>query len=100
MEIPLLFWVPSGGSAFQGSCDEVVSPMDVAPTLIDLTGIEIPSGLEGLSLKRVIQGREKNLDRNHPVFTEYILGVAVFVSACQEGLVSPRFLCVFVRLRR
>lgn len=49
---PLLISVPHGKA---GKCDAPVEFVDVYPTLADLCGLNIPNGLDGLSLKPFIE---------------------------------------------
>lgn len=81
VNVPMLFHLPRNG--FQGSCDEPVSLVDVAPTLLDLTGIEALPGADGLSLRGVIEG--EGLSRGQPVFTEAMLGTVDHVGAYLGG---------------
>ena len=48
MKIPLVFSVP--GISDTGVRDELASNMDIMPTLMDLCGIPIPDGLDGINL--------------------------------------------------
>ena len=50
--IPLVFSVP--GSAAPGKITDVVRSIDIAPTLLDLAGVEIPPAMDGCSLKSAI----------------------------------------------
>jgi arylsulfatase len=49
--VPLMFWHPSWTGRTEA---RQVRLVDVAPTLLDLLGLEIPLGLDGTSLKRGI----------------------------------------------
>ncbi|MHC4945703.1 MAG: sulfatase [Planctomycetota bacterium] len=94
VDVPLLFWIPAGELPFQGRCEENVSLVDVAPTLFDLTGLDPPDELDGLSLKRIIEGRKDSFNQERPVFTENILGGGDFVSAQQEG---KKIMCIALK---
>lgn len=62
MHVPLLFvWsrhVPAGRRI-----SELVSLVDVAPTILQLAGVDAPPGLDGLSLVPVMSGSAPTLDR-------------------------------------
>ncbi len=54
MRIPLIF---AGPGVPQGvASDELVEILDVMPTLLDMTGLPLPKGNQGISLKPVMQG--------------------------------------------
>jgi arylsulfatase A-like enzyme len=56
VRVPLLIALP--GQHTRVDVDEVVSLIDVAPTLLDLLGIETPSSFEGRSLRSVIRAAD------------------------------------------
>jgi arylsulfatase A-like enzyme len=49
IRIPLIAWCPQRFAAGR-SVDEQVSLIDIAPTILDLTGLAIPERMEGISL--------------------------------------------------
>ena len=44
-------------------CDEPVMAMDIAPTLYHLTGVESPSGMDGIDVLPIMQGQPADKDR-------------------------------------
>lgn len=53
--VPMLFCWP--GVLPEGRVvNEVFSVADLAPTILDLVGVEVPAGLHGISARRLIQG--------------------------------------------
>jgi len=54
MKAPLIF---SGPGIKPGRSDALVYLLDIFPTLCDFAGADIPSGLDGKSLKGIIEGR-------------------------------------------
>lgn len=46
-----------------GRRDELVHHVDVAPTLLDLAGLEVPSDARGLALGRLLEGESARFDR-------------------------------------
>lgn len=54
IRVPLLLYVPHTAPGRIKS--EVASAIDVAPTLLDLAGLEVPSSFGGLSLRGVLSG--------------------------------------------
>lgn len=54
---PLIVVAP--GMTKGGFSDELVSCLDILPTLIDIAGLKVPPGLDGKSLKGVLQGNKK-----------------------------------------
>lgn len=63
IEVPLIMYLPgsvlSGGKVYQ----ELISHVDVLPTLLDLTGVRKPSNLEGVSFAAFLEGRTKEKPR-------------------------------------
>ena len=56
LHMPLLVRHP--GLAKQGSkCDELISMVDMAPTILDLAGARIPKDMQGASIKPLLQGK-------------------------------------------
>jgi arylsulfatase A-like enzyme len=63
IEVPLIMYLPgsalSGGKVYQ----ELISHVDVLPTLLDLIGVRKPSNLEGISFAAFLKGRTKEKPR-------------------------------------
>ncbi|MGM0546907.1 MAG: sulfatase family protein [Bacteroidota bacterium] len=62
MRVPLLAWAPGyieGGS----KVDELVRNIDIAPTLLELTGIQSDIDMSGLSFLPLLTGQEEDRDR-------------------------------------
>ena len=55
LRVPLILRLPSGRS---GRVEERISLLDLAPTLLDLLGVEPPAQFQGSSLLPVIEGKE------------------------------------------
>jgi arylsulfatase A-like enzyme len=55
LKVPLILKLPSGG---RGRVEERVSLIDLAPTLLDVIGLEAPTQFQGSSLVPVLQGVE------------------------------------------
>jgi arylsulfatase A-like enzyme len=53
--VPLIFWWPSGVEGGR-TVDAVTETIDVMPTLLTLSGIPLPEGLQGESLAPLLQG--------------------------------------------
>ena len=67
IRVPLIISAP--GMTQPGSkCEQPVSLMDLYPTLVDLTGFELPSHLDGKSLKAQINNPNA---RTEPVISSY-----------------------------
>ncbi|MEM7584650.1 MAG: sulfatase-like hydrolase/transferase [Acidobacteriota bacterium] len=68
LHVPLVIKVPDGQQGIRVS--ERVSTMDVVPTVLDLLGLEAPAGLQGLSLRSVIEGGEASWRSTRPIYAE------------------------------
>ena len=55
IEIPLLIRWPDGGIEGGISCDQLLSNVDLVPTLLDLVGVSRPENLEGISFAQVFE---------------------------------------------
>jgi arylsulfatase A-like enzyme len=67
IRVPLIVRYPgviNGGRV----SEELVSTLDVMPTILDFAGVPIPEGLEGTSLKSLLTGKENHL--RDAVFSE------------------------------
>ena len=68
VNVPLLFWSPdrfSGGKVI----DSLVQWMDIAPTVLELAGLEVPKRWDAKSLLPLLEGRKKKI-RDY-VFSEH-----------------------------
>jgi arylsulfatase A-like enzyme len=69
LRVPLIV-VPPAGEAFRpGRVSTLVSTVDLLPTVLDLAGLDAPSGLEGRSLVGLLSGRGEGRDR---VYATYV----------------------------
>lgn len=55
LRVPLIFWYPSKIEQNLQS-DALVAAMDIAPTLLELTGLEVPERMQGKSLLPILTG--------------------------------------------
>ncbi len=69
--------------------DQVTSAIDIAPTLIDLFGLELPPGIHGLSHKPAIFGEESDLRERAFAAGGVFEGYAVITKAEHFLRVSP-----------
>ncbi len=67
VRVPFLVRYPAAVQAGRVS-DEMVTSLDVMPTILDFCGVPIPAGLEGKSLKPLLTGKETPL--REEVFSE------------------------------
>ena len=59
-----------GGNEFQGSSHALVEYIDVMPTILDYLGINSPIGVQGLSFRNIISGKETEF--KDIAFSEYL----------------------------
>jgi arylsulfatase A-like enzyme len=62
IRVPLVVYDPRTGA--HRDVDEMVLNLDIAATIVDLAGIDVPPSYHGRSLLPVIQGREESLARD------------------------------------
>jgi arylsulfatase A-like enzyme len=67
IHIPLLMW---GEGVAPGRSEEFVNLEDLLPTLLDLAGIKVPAGLEGVSYAAVLGGTDAGWNRRQFAETE------------------------------
>jgi arylsulfatase A-like enzyme len=61
MRVPLIFWGPK--SFAQGArVESLVRNVDIAPTLLDLLGVEVPEPMQGVSLAPLLFGKSDGVD--------------------------------------
>jgi arylsulfatase A-like enzyme len=68
IEVALLVRWPEGGVQAGAVVTEMVSNIDVLPTMLDAAGVQIPPGVQGRSLLPLLRGERH--DERHAVFAE------------------------------
>jgi arylsulfatase A-like enzyme len=68
-DVPFILWAP-GRIAPQTVIPERAELVDVMPTLLELAGLEIPSGVQGRSLVPLLGGERRGSFRERPVFVQ------------------------------
>jgi len=71
INVPLIFNVKDGGRVLKGDSRNIVSLVDLYPTILDMLDIETPDGLDGETLWDVIRTPKQALDKRQ-VFSETI----------------------------
>jgi len=56
LRVPLIVRWPGGGGGGR-AMDELVSHLDLAPTILRLCGVDAPDGLDGMDLATLVEGR-------------------------------------------
>lgn len=69
IRVPLIIKAP-GMTQVGITCSERVSGIDLAPTVLDLLNQAAPSGVDGVSLKPLLGGRDRHLG-SRPLFWHY-----------------------------
>lgn len=62
IRVPFLLHYPAICGTNARVIDTPISTIDIMPTLLDLCGMEIPEGVEGVSLAPLIRGEETQID--------------------------------------
>lgn len=73
LRVPLIVYRP-GGIAGGQTHDDLLSNLDVTPTLLELAGIEVPDGLEGRSFRALLNGEP--YEARDAVFGDLLYDVA------------------------
>ena len=63
-------WIAPGTTKPDTVCDRTVDLMSIYPTLMDLAGLPIPSHVEGVSLRPLLENPQAKWDR--PALTTYL----------------------------
>jgi arylsulfatase A-like enzyme len=85
VNVPLIFHLPPSLGACQGGSDDPVSLVDLYPTVLDLAGLPVPEGIDGCSLRPMIEQGSTGRPAKGPVHSEAILNGGDFVSAEVRG---------------
>jgi iduronate 2-sulfatase len=64
------FWIAPGVTKADTVCDRTVDLMSIYPTLMELAGLPIPSHVEGLSIKKLLENPTAKWE--HPALTTYL----------------------------
>jgi len=70
MQTPLLIKWP-GHIKPKSLSNAMVQNIDFAPTILDITGVPIPSWMHGISFKPILEGKQKNLLRKYLYYHYY-----------------------------
>jgi len=81
MTVPLIFHAP--GRLAPDESAAAARLVDVAPTLLDMLGFEVPDGVDGVSLLPILEGRSQRIP---PAYIETRLPYTYFGWAPLEGL--------------
>ena len=70
MRTPLLMRYPAAIAAGQ-QLDQLVQNLDLAPTLLDFAGVPEPAGMQGISLKKLVTGKQHGTWRDSLYYHYY-----------------------------
>jgi arylsulfatase A-like enzyme len=87
IRVPSLFHGP--GFEGVGTFDGLVSLVDLAPTLLDAAGLEVPETMQGRSLTRVLSGKEAPRDDIFIQISEHHVGRAVRTRRWKYEIEAP-----------
>lgn len=82
VHVPLLFHLPWEPGALES--EALVQTVDIAPTLLKLSGLEIPEAMQGLELSTVANG--SSAGRPH-AFSEHLYGLLTAVRSPEHTLI-------------
>lgn len=89
LHIPFIAYDPRPGARKGVVSDKIVLNIDVAPTLLDLAGVEIPEVMDGVSLRPLIEAQgtfASSTWRDHFFFEHYHSGAKGKYIARNEGI--------------
>lgn len=67
-KVPLVIYDPIHGRLTRGrAVDDLTGNIDIAPTILDIAGVNIPDDLDGISLLPLVRGEKANPDRVIPL---------------------------------
>ena len=85
-QVPLIFRWPGGQGVRKGAMvDRVIENLDIMPTLLELSGIEGPSAMQGRSLVPLLQGSGEASWQDRPVITHTLRSDKEFPNDQEEG---------------
>lgn len=85
-QVPLIFRWPGGPGVREGTMiDRVIENLDIMPTLLDLSGVEGPSAMQGRSLVPLIDGTGEASWQDRPVITHTLRSDKEFPNDPEEG---------------
>ena len=68
--------------------DEMVMNLDIAPTLLDLAGINIPDDMQGITMKNLLFGKQEKNWRDKMYYHYYETGYGL---TAHYGMQTPRY---------
>lgn len=90
VHVPLIFSCP--GLIKEGLRSEaLVELVDIAPTLMDLTGREVPRAMQGKSLKGILTGEADPGYHKDSVYTEYYYSAGGLIPVCATMYFDGRY---------
>jgi arylsulfatase len=72
IHVPLWIVPPAGLNMKPQSISKLVSTFDVAPTILDFAGVDIPETMSACSLKPLMEGTSTHENRPEMIFSEYV----------------------------
>ncbi|MCI0416952.1 sulfatase-like hydrolase/transferase [bacterium] len=85
MHVPLFIRMPGGKSK---TVEELVSHIDLVPTILDLVGIQIPAAVHGASIIPIIEGKEK---KKRVAYSESFYSLFHYGWSALEGVTSKKY---------
>jgi len=86
MRVPLLLRYPARVEA--GARDAIALNVDLAPTLLDYAGVQVPDSMQGRSLRPVIEGRSRGW--RNDLFYEFRMGSLQYMASWVPTLRAVR----------
>jgi arylsulfatase A-like enzyme len=89
LRVPLLVRYPRGAAAERVE-ERMVQNIDLAPTILDVAGVEIPRGMQGRSLRPLLEGGAAR-DWRQSIYYSYYENSWVLHGKGREAMADPSF---------
>ena len=89
LRVPLLVRYPRGAAAERVE-ERMVQNIDLAPTILDIAGVEIPRGMQGRSLRPLLEGGAAR-DWRQSIYYSYYENSWVLHGKGREAMADPSF---------
>lgn len=91
--MPFVIWAPELVEA--GSNDDLIHNVDVAPTILDMAGVDVPASMEGRSFLPMLRGASAPDDWRDALYYRYWLHMTHHDNPAHFGIRTERYKLIF-----